>query len=84
MAFGVFQLCLSQGRLGTGTPMDGLQTAIDIALQYHLPKHIDLSRLIRWLQCEVRVIPFAPDTVALKAIALAIHGFKGEVAGFPP
>ena len=61
--------------------MNRLESTIDVALQIHLPKHLELGRLVIRGHGHVGVIPIAPDAVALEAIALAIDGFEGKGLG---
>ena len=42
---GVFDLRLRESRLTLGTPVNGLETLVDIALVRHFGKDLDLLRL---------------------------------------
>ncbi len=62
--------------------MHRLEAAIDIALEGHLTKHLNLGRFVFRLERQIGIIPIAPNAQPLKALSLGIDIAEG--IGFGP
>ena len=68
----VFDLRLGKRSLIMRAPVDRLHALVDIALLGHLAENLDLGGLIVVGQRQIRAVPVADDTQALKLSALGV------------
>ena len=76
----VLDLSLGQSGLVLGTPVDGLEALVDVALAEHLPEDLDLLGLELLVHRAVGMRPIGHDAEALEALALPVHVVQREVA----
>ena len=77
---GVFDFSLGKSRMALLAPVDGLATAIHLALEVHIAENLHVAGLEVRDIGQIRVIPVGVDAQALEAIALDADVFGRPLA----
>mmetsp|Transcript_6651 Transcript_6651/g.12011 ORF Transcript_6651/g.12011 Transcript_6651/m.12011 type:complete len:295 (-) Transcript_6651:669-1553(-) len=80
VALRVLQLRLGKGGSRGGAPVNRLPATIDVTVEQHLTKHLELLGLILREEGEVGILPVSPDSVAPELIPLRLHRLHCKVA----
>ena len=79
LVLAVLDLSLSQSGAAVGTPVDRLQTLVDIALLGHLAEDLDLTGLKLGLEGQIGMLKIADNAQTLELVAHDVDVLGGEL-----